>query len=203
MQWRRLVPAFLLPRLYGTALVHLLKVNPYAEYESCADDAPVESLEQWLLADQRFHIQSILMKADAMSMAHSLEVRVPLLDRRIMDFAARCAASLLLPDKGPNKFLLRKMAERLGAPPAVLRARKMGFNVPIARMLRKELAPLADHWLARNPDILAPYLVPDEVRKLWGEHLQAQANHAFTLWPVLNLAEWLGDNPWSLGRTAA
>lgn len=203
MQWRRLVPAFQLSRLYGTAMAPLLKANAYAEYESCADDAPVESLDQWLLADQRFHIQSILMKVDVMSMAHSLEVRVPLLDRRIMDFAGRCATSLLLPVRGPNKFLLRKAAARLGTPPQVLRAGKMGFNVPIAKMLRKELAPLADHWLERNPGVLAPYLVASEVRKLWREHLRGRANHAFALWPVLNLAEWLGSNPWSLGRTSS
>lgn len=196
MQWRRLVPVFLLPQLYGTAMAPLLKVNAYAEYESCANDAAMESLDQWLLADQRFHIQSILMKVDAMSMAHSLEVRVPLLDRRIMDFAGRCATSLLLPRKGANKFLLRKVAEHLGAPPQVLRAGKMGFNVPIAGMLRKELAPLADYWFEHSPDVLAPYLVPDEVRRMWREHSQARVNHAFALWPMLNLAEWLGTSPW-------
>ncbi|HEV2109743.1 MAG TPA: asparagine synthase (glutamine-hydrolyzing) [Gammaproteobacteria bacterium] len=203
MQWRRLVPAFLLPRMYGTAMAPLLDVNAYGEYESSADDAPAESLDEWLLSDQRFHIQSILMKVDAMSMAHSLEVRVPLLDRRVMDFAGRCAADMLLPDKGPNKLLLRKLAGHLGAPPAVLRAGKMGFNVPIARMLRKELAPLADHWLEHNPDVLAPYLVPGEVRKMWREHKEARVNHAFALWPVLNMADWLGGNARSLGRIAA
>lgn len=202
MQWRRLLPAFLLPALYGPEMAPWLQTDPYTEYETCADDAPLESLDRWLLADQRFHIQSILMKVDAMSMAHSLEVRVPLLDRRIMEFAGRCAPSLLLSEKGPNKFLLRKVAERLGAPPAVLRAGKMGFNVPIAGMLRKELAPLADYWLERNPDVLAPYLAAGEVRKLWREHLQARANHAFALWPVLVLAEWLGSSSRSLKHTA-
>lgn len=202
MQWRRLVPDFLLPALYGPEMVPLLQADPYTEYETCPDDAPIESLDRWLLADQRFHIQSILMKVDAMSMAHSLEVRVPLLDRRIMEFAGRCAPDLLLPKKGPNKFLLRKVAERLGAPAAVLRAGKMGFNVPIAGMLRKELAPLANHWLERNPEVLAPYLVAGEVRKLWREHLQAHANHAFALWPMLVLAEWLGSSPRSLKHTA-
>jgi len=128
-----------------------------------------------------------------MSMAHGLEVRVPLLDRRIMDFAGRCAGVLLAPTKGPGKMLLRRAAQRLGAPPSVLAARKKGFNVPIARMLRDVLAPLGDHWLDRNPDILFPYLAPGAIRKLWREHSQRQANHAFALWPILILAEWLGS----------
>jgi asparagine synthase (glutamine-hydrolysing) len=193
MQWRRLVPGFLLPGLYGETMRPCLEASPFAEYESCANDVPGNSLDRWLLSDQRFHIQSVLAKVDGMSMAHGLEVRVPLLDRRIMDFAGRCAGALLAPTKGPGKMLLRRAAERLGAPPSVLAARKKGFNAPIARMLRDVLAPLGDHWLDRNPDILSPYLAPGAIRKLWREHSQRQANHAFALWPILILAEWLGS----------
>jgi asparagine synthase (glutamine-hydrolysing) len=170
-----------------------LETSPFAEYETCADDAQANSLDRWLLSDQRFHIQSVLAKVDGMSMAHGLEVRVPLLDRRIMDFAGRCAGTLLAPAKGPGKMLLRRAAERLGAPQSVLVARKKGFNVPIARMLRDVLAPLADRWLDRDPDVLSPYLAPDSVRRLWREHRQRRANHAFALWPILMLAEWLGS----------
>jgi len=192
MQWRRLVPAFLLPRLYGPEMQSFVKTNPYTEYEAYADEVTGDSLDKWLLSDQRFHIQSVLTKVDAMSMAHGLEVRVPLLDRRVMEFAGKCASNLLVPAKGPGKFLLRKAAARLGAPTAVLNAKKMGFNVPIARMLRNELASLCGYWLERNPDILAPYFIPNAVRDLWREHSSGRANHAFALWPILVLAEWLG-----------
>jgi len=193
MQWRRLIPAFVLSRLYGTEMQPLLSTSPYAEYESCAADVKGSPLDRWLVSDQRFHIQSVLAKVDAMSMAHGLEVRVPLLDRRIMDFAGRCANTLLLPKKGPSKLLLRKAAERFGAPKSLLSAKKKGFNVPIARMLRKELAVLSDYWLERNPDVLSPYLNPERLRGLWREHAQGKANHAFALWPVLILAVWLGN----------
>ena len=152
--------------------------------------------------DQRFHIQSVLAKVDAMSMAHGLEVRVPLLDRRIMDFAGRCAGTLLAPSKGPGKMLLRRAAERFGAPSSVVLARKKGFNVPIARMLRDVLAPLGDFWLDHNPDVLSPYLAAGAVRKLWREHLHRQANHAFAIWPILILAEWLGSARSALSRPA-
>lgn len=194
MQWRRLVPEFLLPKLYeGGVLMACLGLDPYSAYRSCAEGEPGQSLDRWMLSDQRFHIQSVLAKVDAMSMAHGLEVRVPLLDRRIMDFAGRCSAKLLVPEGGPRKYLLRKGAEALGAPNSILTARKKGFNVPIARMLRNELRPIALRWLEKEPDVLSPYINPDSLRLLWREHATGRSNHAFALWPVLNLAEWLGS----------
>lgn len=194
MQWRRLTPGFLLPKLYGNEMQSFVSTSPYIEYETCADGDIESSLDRWLLSDQRFHIQSVLTKVDAMSMAHGLEVRVPLLDRRIMDFAGRCSTRLLLPQNGPSKFLLRRAAERFGAPASVLNAKKRGFNVPIARLLRKELAVLSNHWLDRNPDVLSPYLNPDAIRALWRDHVKGKVNHAFALWPLLILAEWVGNN---------
>lgn len=193
MQWRRLIPAFMLPKLYGKIMQSFLSINPYSEYEACAQDVEKSSLDYWLLADQRFHLQSILMKVDAMSMAHSLEVRVPLLDRRIMDFSGRCSTKLFLPQKGPTKLLLRRAALKLQAPLDVLSAKKRGFNVPIAKMLRKDLYPLSMFWLDDNADIFSPCLNPDEIRKIWREHLSGETNHAYVLWPILTLAEWFGD----------
>lgn len=192
MHWRRLIPDFLLRSLYGPAMRPLLGSSPYSEYENCAGDECPERLDGWMLADQRFHLQSVLAKVDAMSMAHGLEIRVPLLDRRIMDFAGRCSTSLLLPRKGPAKFLLRKAAERLGAPAEVLHARKKGFNVPIASLLRNQLAPLGEFWFEAHPDVLAPHFNPEALRKLWREHRQTRSNHAFALWPLLLLAQWAG-----------
>lgn len=194
MQWRRLVPNFLLPELYGREMHACLGTSPFAEYEECAGNQFADPLDRWLLSDQRFHIQSILAKVDAMSMAHGLEVRVPLLDRRIMDFAGRCSASLLFPRGGQRKSLLRSAARRMGAPASVTDGAKRGFNVPIARMLRNELAPLARHWFEKSPDVLEPLLQADTVRKLWLAHAGCRANHAFALWPLLNLAEWLGNH---------
>lgn len=198
MQWRRLVPEFMLPEMYaGSELMTCLHLDPYAAYQASAENEPGDSIDRWLLADQRFHIQSVLAKVDAMSMAHGLEVRVPLLDRRIMDFAGRCSTKLLIPENGPRKYLLRKAAETLGAPQSILLARKKGFNVPIARMLRNELRPLAVRWFEHESDVLSPYVNPDAIRGLWRAHEAYEANHAFALWPLLNLAEWVGHLSYS------
>src|SRR5262249_10103535 len=147
-------------------------------------------LDKAMLADQRFHLQSILAKVDAMSMAHGLEIRVPLLDRRVMELAGRIDLRLLHPGLGTPKHLLRALARQLGAPEKVTRARKKGFNVPIARLLRRELRPLCDDVLDRQADVLYPYLSPDGARALWREHREYRSDHAFALWPILTLATW-------------
>jgi asparagine synthase (glutamine-hydrolysing) len=194
LEWRRLLPAFLADVVYGPGMKGLAKISPYRAYAAYYDGVGTNDvLDRAMLADQRFHLQSVLTKVDAMSMAHSLEVRVPLLDRRVMELAGRLSLRLLNPRCGPPKRLLRVLAQRLGAPPSVTKARKKGFNVPIARLLRHELRPIGDLVLDRNADILSPYLKPDVVRGMWRAHRDRQANHAFALWPMLTLAAWLGD----------
>lgn len=190
LQWRRLLPAFLARDIYGHGMDGLATSSPYGEYAAYYDAAPGRVLDRAMVADQRFHLQSVLAKVDAMSMAHSLEVRVPLLDRRLMNVAGKLNLDLLHPRRGSPKQILRLLAERLGAPRNVTAARKKGFNVPISRLLRKDLLPLADAVLDRDADVLSPYLRPDGVRRLWRDHRDRRANHAYALWPILTLATW-------------
>ena len=165
MQWRRLVPA-LLPQLYGKELEKFKEVTPYSEYEAYSE-VDEKNIDRWMLADQRFHLQSILAKVDGMSMANSVEIRVPLLDRRIVEFAGKCDSRLMMPRNQPGKYLLRQVVKSLGAPGSVHSAKKMGFNTPIAKSLREDLAPLGNRLLFENADILAPYFNPDSVQRIW------------------------------------
>ena len=190
MQWRRLVPGFLARKLYGSAMADLRAKSPYSEYEGIYRNTPGGVLDRALVADQRFHLQSVLTKVDAMSMAHSLEIRVPLLDRRIMDIAGKLNIDLLVPRGGPPKYILRLLAERLGAPTELTSAPKKGFNFPIARLLRRDLSKLAERTLVEDADVVSPYLKPDAVRQLWREHRAGSADHAYALWPILTLAVW-------------
>jgi asparagine synthase (glutamine-hydrolysing) len=197
LHWRRLVPAFLARQLYGPGMGDLATTNPYTEYASYYDSAHGGVVDKAMSADQRFHLQSVLAKVDAMSMAHGLEVRVPLLDRRIMEFAGQLSIRLLNPPFGPTKRVLRKAAERLGVPVAVTRARKRGFNVPIGRLLRTELRSLGDRYLDREAAVMEPFLNPDAVRNLWRGHQEKRADYAFVLWPILTFCTWRSG----LGRT--
>ena len=191
LHWRRLVPGFLANAIYGPAMKDLAACSPYSEYAGYYSERHDNVLDKAMIADQRFHLQSVLAKVDAMSMAHSLEVRVPLLDRRIMDLAGKLDVSLLNPSpNGPPKYVLRRLAERLGMPRSVATARKKGFNVPNSRLLRRDLSSLAEQVLDRDADVLSPFLKPDVVRELWRAHRDRKADNAFALWPILTVGTW-------------
>jgi asparagine synthase (glutamine-hydrolysing) len=192
LQWRRLVPRFIAERIYGPAMAGLAATDPFSEYAEYYSEPHRNVLDRALYADQRFHLQSVLAKVDAMSMAHSLEVRVPILDRRVMDLAGTMDISLLNPaPNGPPKYVLRQLAERLGMPDTAARSRKRGFNVPIAQLMRRGgLQSICDRVLNRDADVLAPYLKPDPIRALWKDHFESKVDNAFALWPILTLGIW-------------
>lgn len=192
LQWRRLVPSFIAEQIYGSAMSDLADVDPFSEYAEYYSEPQAKLLDRALYADQRFHLQSVLAKVDAMSMAHGLEVRVPILDRRVMDVAGTIDISLLNPSpKGPPKYVLRKLAEQLGMPKTAAWSRKRGFNVPIAQLMRRGgLQGICDRVLDRDADVFAPYLKPDPIRALWRDHRESKADNAFALWPILTLGIW-------------
>lgn len=190
-QWRRHVFPDTLERIAGPALVDLAReVDPLGEYATPLAAASGSLVDRTLVADQAYYLPGdLLVKTDAMSMAHGIEVRVPFLDRRIMEFAGRLHARLLTPLRGPDKKLLREALVRAGGDAALVRARKRGFNVPVAFHLRNGLRVLGDRLLGRS-DVLSPYLSPDGVSSLWREHLEGRANHGYALWTLLTLAVW-------------
>jgi asparagine synthase (glutamine-hydrolysing) len=192
LQWRRLVPRFIAEQIYGPRMSDLSAADPFCEYAEYYSEPHARLLDRALIADQRFHLQSVLAKVDAMSMAHSLEVRVPILDRRMMDLAGSMDISLLNPSpKGPPKYALRKLAERLGMPRSAVWSRKRGFNVPIAQLMRRGgLQAICGRVLDKDADIFSPYLKPDPIRALWRDHLEGKRDNAFALWPVLTLGIW-------------
>lgn len=190
LQWRRLVPSFIAQRIYGTAMCHLASTDPFSEYAEYYAEPHEQLLDRALIADQRFHLQSVLMKVDAMSMAHSLEVRVPILDRRIMELAGSLDSSLLNPSRGPTKYVLRELAQHLGMPKSAALSRKRGFNVPIAKMMRNGLQAICNRLFDKDADVFSPYLKPDPIRALWKEHLKGKCDNSFALWPILTLGIW-------------
>jgi asparagine synthase (glutamine-hydrolysing) len=191
-QWRRYGFPRDLGRLY-TKVMHDVVGDHDAleEYADAVRQGHGGLVDRCLLADQTYYLPGdLLMKSDAMSMAHGLEVRVPFLDRRIMEFAGRLHASLLTPLWGPDKYVLRQAAARSGVPASITKRGKRGFNVPVARLLRTALKPLGDALLCGEAELLAPHLDADGIRGLWDEHQQGRANHGYILWSLLTLAAW-------------
>jgi asparagine synthase (glutamine-hydrolysing) len=187
--WRRYIPQFMLPKLYGPALRPLLGEDPFRGYKAELANAEGDLIDRCLLADQRWHLPGgMLLKSDAMSMSQSLELRVPLLDRRVMDFAGRCHSDLLLSPRGEKKFLLRTLARRLKAPESVTEGSKRGFNAPLASLLRRELRPTAERIFERETDTLDPFIEPEAARALWREHASGHRDNAYAIWPMLHFS---------------
>ena len=178
--WRRYLYPHEENLLFGNAS------NPLTGY-----DAPGDSvLGRALLADQMYYLPAdMLMKGDRMSMAHGLELRVPFLDRRIMDFAGTLHPSLLLQGT-TTKALLRRAASASGAPHSLSNRGKTGFNLPINQLLRGPLQTLAQRTFTENADVFSPCMKPDGVRSLWAQHSAGQTNHNYVLWSLLVFSLW-------------
>jgi asparagine synthase (glutamine-hydrolysing) len=130
-----------------------------------------------------------LVKVDRMSMAHSLEVRCPLLDRRVVEMAFRIPAPKR--QRGTTgKWLLRKLAERR-LPAELSRLPKRGFTAPVAEWLRGVGAScFRDEVLAADSRVNG-LLDPSVLRAWFDEHHAGQANHSYGLWAVWVLERWL------------
>ena len=129
----------------------------------------------------------LLVKVDIASMANSLEVRAPFLDRCLVEYALQLPTSLMI--RGTRrKWVLRKaFADTL--PPENLARKKQGFGVPIGRWLRQDLRPLLGDLVLSTAALQRGYLRPDAIRALVGEHLSG-VDHSHRLWSLLMLELW-------------
>lgn len=191
-EWRRFLPHFVASSIYGPKLLDMISVSPMSAYRHAFDHYPLTNvLDRALISDQCVHLPGgLLYKTDCMSMANSVEIRVPFLDKRVMEFAASCDLELLVPRKGPSKPLLRNTAKILGGHAEIVSGKKRGFNNPISNLLRGSLRELGNHLIIKNSDLMEPYLQPRAIQLLWSEHQAGTRNHAYALWPILHFLLW-------------
>ena len=153
-----------------------------------ASDAPT-FLERTVHADVQLYLpDDLLVKMDIASMAHSLEVRSPFLDHRVMEFAASLPPRLKLRGLTP-KYLVRRLMKGV-LPEAILRRKKMGFGVPIDHWFRHELREMAHDVLLGERSRTRGYFRPEVVRRYLDEHRAGRAHHHFRLWSLLVLELW-------------
>ncbi len=146
-------------------------------------------LERMLDADVNTYLPGdLLVKMDIATMAHSLEARSPLLDHRVMEFAAALPAELKL-SRGKGKLLLKSSLRGL-LPDEVLDRPKMGFGVPLARWFREELRELPREVLLPGDARVHRYVRPAAIARMLEEHQTAHADHSLRLWVLLQLEYW-------------
>lgn len=134
-------------------------------------------------------VDSILTKVDRSSMAHSLEVRVPLLDHRVVEFAWRLPPALKYGRKAESKRLLRSILYR-HVPRELVDRPKRGFACPIAIWLRGPLRPWAEELLAERHLKENGHFDGARVHACWNEHLRGTSDHWRLLWGVLMFEQW-------------
>ncbi len=144
------------------------------------------------LADLTTYLPCDLMtKVDIASMAHSLEVRQPFLDYRVVEYAASLPLSLKF-RRGRGKLLLRRAFGHL-LPRAIWNRRKMGFGVPLDHWFRNELREITHDSLLGESARINNYFRREAVERLVNEHESRQFDHAYRLWSLLVLELWLRE----------
>jgi asparagine synthase (glutamine-hydrolysing) len=128
-----------------------------------------------------------MMKQDQMSMAASIESRVPFLDHRLAEFVAALPDRLKL-HGCKTKYVLRQAMRGL-LPPAILERRKMGFPVPVGSWLRGAFRWVLDDYVLSERALSRRIFEPSAVRSLVAQHARGE-EHSERLWALVNLELW-------------
>jgi asparagine synthase (glutamine-hydrolysing) len=128
------------------------------------------------------------MKADRMTMAASVELRVPFLDHRLVEYAAAVPSRMKL-KAGRSKHLLREVAKDI-LPASTVSRGKMGFPTPLVHMFRSDLRAYCSDVLLRRRALQRGYFEPDVIRRVLTQHATGEADHSETIWRLLVLEQW-------------
>jgi asparagine synthase (glutamine-hydrolysing) len=162
--------------------------DPYAQSLRCYEEGDGGALDRMSRADLQTYLVRLLMKQDQMSMAASIESRVPFLDHEFVEHVVSIPGRFKL-HGWQTKAVLRAALRGL-VPPAILSRRKMGFPVPVGRWLRGPFWPLVEEFVL-SPRASSRGLFDRSVLgRLAEEHRRGQASHGDRLWLLLNLEVW-------------
>jgi asparagine synthase (glutamine-hydrolysing) len=146
-------------------------------------------IDATMMTDQQTYLPNdLLVKVDIASMANSLEARSPLLDHKVVEFAASLPENLKMRGTTP-KYLLKKIAARLVPREAVYR-RKMGFGVPIGNWLRGEMKDFLRGALLSEKSFKRGLFEPQKIEKMVAQHTAGERDFAPQLWTLLMLELW-------------
>jgi asparagine synthase (glutamine-hydrolysing) len=164
---------------------------PLEQFQGYYDQVPApDDLSRLLYLDTKSYlVGDILTKVDRMSMLTSLEVRVPMLDHQFVEWVAALPVEWKFRNR-TRKYILKKLAERLGVPPALLHRPKQGFALPLQDWLRGELKDKLFGILLEPKTLQRGYFRPAAVRAIVDEHVSGRRNRANVVWQMLMLELW-------------
>ena len=172
-----------------TARERIGSIDPYRELRRVlARVKDLSLLDGLLYADIKTYLHELLMKQDQMSMATSIESRVPFLDHKLVEFTARMPDTMKLRG-GTTKFVLRESMKGV-LPERILSRSKMGFPVPIGRWFRGPFKSVIDEYVLSDRALARDIFEPDFVKRLVSLH-QSGEDHSERLWALLNFEIWL------------
>lgn len=158
-----------------------------APYRACSSRHPLQRAQY---ADLKGYLPNdVLAKVDRMSMTHALEVRSPLLDHRLVEFAFRIPATLKHRRLNP-KYLLRQLAARR-LPAAVLALPKRGFTAPIPQWFRGDIGRQFEREVLSSTSAVAATIDQNHLRGMWHAHRHGSADHGYVLWASWVFERWL------------
>jgi asparagine synthase (glutamine-hydrolysing) len=145
-------------------------------------------LERLLYADTKTYLHELLMKQDQMSMAASIESRVPFLDHKLVEYTARMPERMKL--RGwKTKYVLRRAMEKV-LPPQILTRPKMGFPVPVGAWFRGRFRHVVDEYVLGERAASRRVFEPAFVRGLVELHRSGAEDHTERLWALVNFEMW-------------
>jgi len=165
--------------------------DPLNLFRKYLAEAPAQDLlSRVLYLDTKTYLPGdILAKVDRMSMVNSLEARVPLLDHAFVEWVTGLPPQWKMRARS-QKYIFRKLAERVGVPIEVLDRRKQGFALPVVHWMRHELKHMVLTVLLEPRTLQRGYFNPQGIRRLMDEHFQRRRDHSARIWRFLMFELW-------------
>ncbi len=162
--------------------------NPYIELKKWLDQTGAKDLlDKLLYADSKTYLHELLMKQDQMSMAASIESRVPFLDHKLVEFTAKLPEKYKIRGR-ETKWILREAMKGI-LPEEILTRSKMGFPVPVGNWFRNEFKHIVDEYVLSERSLSRGIFQNDFVREIVRKH-DAGENHDERIWFLVNFEMW-------------
>src|SRR5207302_425801 len=165
--------------------------DPFRQFEDYYQKAPAQDqLSRLLYLDTKTYLTAdIMTKVDRMSMATSLEMRAPMLDHLFIEWVTSLPLKYKL-QNGQPKYMLKKLAERLGIPRVLLHRRKQGFALPLVHWMREELKEGLLRILLEPRALQRGYFRPKAIRSILDEHFRGHRDNNGMIWRLLIFELW-------------